>query len=76
LLDPGGPGYQVNIDDLHFGAQAPGDVNNDEAVNVADVVDLLLAWGPCPPGELCFADLDDDGSVTVGDLVAVLLNWE
>jgi hypothetical protein len=67
---------QVHIDDLHFGAQAPGDSNNDGAVDLADLLEVILAWGACPPEELCFPDHDDNGVVDVEDLAVVLINWE
>jgi hypothetical protein len=53
----------------------PGDTNGDGAVDVADVVVVILAWGPCPPAEPCTADLDGNGQVDVNDLVLVILNW-
>lgn len=54
----------------------PGDVNVDGAVDVNDLLDLLAAWGPCPPQPSgCPADQDDDGQVTVTDLLLLLANW-
>jgi hypothetical protein len=51
-----------------------GDVNHDGKVDVQDLIELLLAWGACPPTS-CPADLDDNGVVDVQDLVLMLLNW-
>jgi hypothetical protein len=51
----------------------PGDVDGDGLVTVADLVDVILAWGPC--AGLCAADLNADGVVGVEDLVIVILNW-
>jgi hypothetical protein len=42
---------------------------------VADLVALILAWGPCVPSEPCPADVDGSGEVDVNDLVLVILNW-
>ena len=46
----------------------------DGAVDVDDLVELLLAWGPCGGGD-CPADLDGDGAVTVQDLLKLLVSW-
>ncbi|TVQ56518.1 MAG: hypothetical protein EA377_02100 [Phycisphaerales bacterium] len=52
-----------------------GDLNDDGAVNVFDLLELLQDWGPCPPAEECHADLNDDGVVNVFDLLQLLENW-
>jgi hypothetical protein len=58
----------------------PGDANGDGSVNVDDLIAVILAWGPCPPGPApCPADIEPfpggDGDVDVDDLIAVILNW-
>ncbi|MFK7962233.1 MAG: choice-of-anchor tandem repeat NxxGxxAF-containing protein [Phycisphaerales bacterium] len=53
----------------------PGDVNQDGAVNFADLTIVLASNGPCPTGERCPADLDGDGSVGFSDLLEVIANW-
>jgi hypothetical protein len=53
----------------------PADVDGNGVVNVADLVALILAWGPCVPSEPCPADVDGSGEVDVNDLVLVILNW-
>ncbi len=54
----------------------PGDVNGDGVVDVSDLVEVVLAWGPCPvPPTGCPADLDQSGNVDVNDLVTVIVNW-
>lgn len=48
-----------------------GDVNNDGAVNGADLVllaDLVVGSGALPPGPIDAADTNDDGQIHVGDL--------
>ncbi len=51
----------------------PGDVNIDGAVNVLDLIDVLLCFGqPAVPG--CGAeDINGDGATNVLDLVQLLL---
>jgi T5SS/PEP-CTERM-associated repeat protein len=56
--------------------QTPGDVNNNSAVDGADLGLLLLDWGPCPEGlGACPADFDCNGDVNGADLGILLLNW-
>ena len=50
----------------------PADVNGDGVVNVLDLIELLISFGPF---ENCSADLNDDGFVDVLDLIALLLNF-
>lgn len=66
----------INPDDVFFGAQLPGDANNDGGADVLDLIAVVLNWGTCAMGELCFTDLNHDGAVGAEDLAAVLLNWE
>ena len=47
------------------------DVNCDFAVNILDVIDILLNWG----GEHESCDINDDNSIDVLDLIIVLDNW-
>jgi formylglycine-generating enzyme len=57
----------------------PGDVNGDGVVNIADLLAVISAWGPCQSGRPCPADTspypDGDGAVNVNDLLAVIANW-
>jgi len=56
----------------------PGDVDGDGFVDVADLLDLLAAWGPCPSppdSPECPADTNLDGVVDVTDLLTLLANW-
>jgi hypothetical protein len=61
--------YSINC------TSVPGDVNGDGVVDVNDLLELLAAWGPCPPGPSCPADFDDNGEVDITDLLFLLANW-
>ena len=50
-----------------------GDVDGDGAVDFADLLAILTAWGPCSAP--CPEDIDGDGIVGFSDLLAVLANW-
>jgi subtilisin family serine protease len=54
--------------------QLQGDVNGDGAVDVLDLVEVIVNWGACPAGA-CRADIDGDSVVNVIDLILVILNW-
>ena len=57
-------------------AAARREVREESGLDVADLVLIVLNWGPCPsPPEICPGDLNDDGAVDVADLVEVILNW-
>ncbi|MHC5003581.1 MAG: right-handed parallel beta-helix repeat-containing protein [Planctomycetota bacterium] len=50
------------------------DIDGDGAVEVDDLVQVILDWGACEDA-CCLSDLDRSGAVDVDDLVAVILNW-
>jgi DNA-binding beta-propeller fold protein YncE len=53
-----------------------GDVDGSGAVDIDDLVMVILTWGPCAsPPQPCAADLDHSGAVNVDDLVMVIVNW-
>jgi hypothetical protein len=56
--------------DLQF--KCNGDTNEDGTVNVADILQLIGAWGPCAG---CNEDLNGDGNVNVADLLDLIANW-
>ncbi|MCH7604035.1 MAG: hypothetical protein IIB54_14845, partial [Planctomycetes bacterium] len=49
------------------------DITGDGNVNVSDLLDLLAAWGSCPPP--CPPDSNFNGTVNVTDLLALLGAW-
>lgn len=51
------------------------DLNLDWRVDAQDLAMVIAAWGPCPPGSSCPADLDGNGSVGPLDLGRVLSDW-
>lgn len=52
------------------------DLNSDGNINVADVLQLLAAWGQCSPKDIdCDADLDGDSYVGVTDLLMIIEAW-
>lgn len=58
----------------------PGDVDTNGRVDVSDLLQVIISWGPCPPApETCLADVSPhatgNGSVDVGDLLSVISNW-
>jgi hypothetical protein len=69
------PPLDMDLVGLAIAAPAPGDTDADGIVDIADLLNVLSAWGPCPPPVLCGADLDDDGQIGVSDLLGVLAGW-
>ncbi len=65
----------ISVTVIESVASSPADINNDSAVNVLDLIDLLLCFGqPAVPG--CDAeDVNGDGTVNVVDLIDVLLEF-
>jgi hypothetical protein len=50
-----------------------GDVDGSGAVDVDDLIAVILGWGPCAAP--CPPDVNQSGAVDVDDLIAVILNW-
>ncbi|MHC5025405.1 MAG: PEP-CTERM sorting domain-containing protein [Planctomycetota bacterium] len=68
--------FDLRIDNITISTAdsvLPGDANGDGVVDVADLTEVILAWGPCAGA--CPADFDGDGLVDVVDLVTVISNW-
>lgn len=49
-----------------------GDLTGTGEVDIADLLQLLAAWGPC---ESCDEDLTGNGVVDVADMLELLSNW-
>lgn len=74
-VPPGGDyaaGAALNGIQLRRLEPVPGDVDGDFDVDVADLLQLLAAWGHCPG---CAEDLDGDAIVGIVDLLILLGNW-
>lgn len=69
-----GTQVDVNYDGVPDDCQVTclGDVNEDGAVDVSDLLIVLADWGTCVG---CPADIDADGLVNVNDLLILLANW-
>ncbi|MHC5005992.1 MAG: hypothetical protein ACYTGF_01385 [Planctomycetota bacterium] len=53
-----------------------GDIDGDGVVGIADLGDMIAAWGPCPGGpEPCPSDLDGNGQVGITDFLELLSLW-
>ena len=53
-------------------AACPWDLDGNRSVGAADLLALLVSWGPCKG---CQADFDGNGNVGASDLLALLVNW-
>jgi predicted outer membrane repeat protein len=62
----------TNLDGIPDNCQCQGDVDQNGAVNVDDLLEIFAAWGDPNPGA---ADLNGDGVCNGQDLVLVLSGW-
>ena len=72
--NPGAPGPIVDIGHYEFQPPCPADINGDGAIDVLDLIELLLCFGqpvtpPCDTGQ----DVNGDGAIDVLDLIDLLL---
>lgn len=51
------------------------DVTNNGAVDVADLLSVITAWGACANPVSCPSDVNDDNQVNVADLLSVINGW-
>ena len=49
-----------------------GDINGNQEVEIQDLLEVIVAWGPCTD---CEADINQSGAVDVLDLLAIIENW-
>jgi hypothetical protein len=57
------------------GPTCPGDTNGSGAVDVDDLIAVILGWGACGNCAKCPADVNGSCAVDVDDLIAVILSW-
>jgi glucose/arabinose dehydrogenase len=69
ICDQGGQVWKIVAENPTI---SPYDIDCSGAVDVNDLVAVILAWGPC---DGCLEDLDGDDIVGVQDLTLVILNW-
>ena len=60
---------------IPFQEPCPADVTLDQMVDVLDLIEIVLHWGPCASETRCRADCNEDGEVDVMDLIQVITNW-
>jgi hypothetical protein len=54
----------------------PGDLNDDDHVNSADLLIVINHWGACPsPPDPCPGDINSDGLVNTADMLIVINGW-
>lgn len=75
-----GTSLDVNADGVPDECQSPcpADINGNGAVDVADLLAVITAWGRCAVPTSCPADVappEHDGVVNVSDLLSVITNW-
>ncbi len=69
IVDMGAYEFQL------FHVTCKWDLDCNDSVGAGDLLNLLAAWGACPPKEFCPADFDSNGFVGAGDLLALFANW-
>lgn len=64
--------WETTSIELDIVGSMPGDVNGDNRVDLHDILEFFVQWGPCSG---CSADFDNDGVVGVSDLMVIVENW-
>ncbi len=67
-----GASQDQNNDGIPDECECPWDLDGSGSVGAADLLSLLVSWGPCKG---CPADFDGNGVVGASDLLALLVNW-
>ncbi|MCP3904416.1 MAG: hypothetical protein GY715_12375 [Planctomycetes bacterium] len=53
----------------------PADLDGNRNVGFGDILQVIAAWGPCPPEPPCPEDLSGNGQVDFADILAVVGSW-
>jgi len=71
---PNGVGYSSVSGSLRVTLElgCVGDLDGNDRVNIADLLELIAAWGECNG---CAADFNSDGKVAVDDLLVLIGAW-
>ncbi|MHC5113662.1 MAG: hypothetical protein ACYTGP_04450 [Planctomycetota bacterium] len=73
LFKPGVPSFvTVAVPGPGVALPCPEDLNGNGAVDFADILAIIGAWGPCVA---CPEDLDGSGDVGFGDILSVIAAW-
>lgn len=70
------PSLDMNLDGAIDRCTLSGDLNHDGAIDVLDLVDLILAWGACADEGDCHGDLTADALVNEDDILVLMAHWE
>jgi hypothetical protein len=65
----------VDCGAYEFQPDCPADINNSGAVDVDDLIAVILSWGCVNPPGPCPADVNASGMVDVDDLIVIILAW-
>ena len=69
-------GANVDMGAFEFqGTPCRADIDGNGSVAANDLLAVIIAWGPCVPGQVCNSDLDLDGEIAVNDLLMVITTW-
>ena len=69
------PSFTITGETVEMAPSCPWDLDGSSDVGVSDFLELLGAWGACPPKGDCPADFDGSGDVGVSDFLELLGNW-
>jgi hypothetical protein len=65
----------VDCGAYEFQPDCPADIDNSGAVDVDDLIAVILGWGCVNPPGPCPADVNASGMVDVDDLIVIILAW-
>ena len=77
LFTPGPAGGTSEASPVRSGDGCPNcpDIDGDGQVGIFDLLQMLAAYGICPKGDPCPADVNCDERVDFRDPLAIISNW-